>query len=444
VNQPLPAQRKDLLGSIYDRLANEENARVCRDIPEAACTNVPRNFFTILGASALSKLGDELMSPKTVLAWVLGFVGAPASLIGLLVPIRESGSLIPQLAIATVVRRLAIRKWVWVIGSVLQFLAVLGIAACVFALHGAAAGWAIIGCLVLFSLARGMCSVSSKDVLGKTIAKTRRGLLTGWAASTSGGIAIAMGAVLMLVGQGQDDPRFYGLLLVGAGVLWLIAAGVYSLVVELPGATAGGGNAGAQALEQLKLLRDDRPFRNFVITRALLLSTALTAPYYILLARETAGSMARSLGLFVIAAGLAGLMSAPVWGRMSDVSSRMVIIRAALSAGLLGVVTFLLAQFTPLTQSAWWLIPVLYFLLCIAHSGVRLGRKTYLVDMAGGNKRTDYVAVSNTVIGALLLLSGLAGAAASFIPPQGMILGFSLVSCLGAVLGYSLPEVQQD
>src|SRR5699024_163921 len=53
-----------------------------------------------------------------------------------------------------------------------------------------------------------------------------------------------------------------------------------------------------------------------------------------------------------------------------------------------------------------WFYPGAFFVLSIAHAGVRLGRKTYLVDMAGGNKRTDYTAVSNTVIGFLLLVTG--------------------------------------
>ncbi|MFP5412415.1 MAG: hypothetical protein ACLGHB_05525 [Gammaproteobacteria bacterium] len=49
-------------------------------------------------------------------------------------------------------------------------------------------------------------------------------------------------------------------------------------------------------------------------------------------------------------------------------------------------------------------------MLGIAHAGVRLGRKTCLVAMAGSNRRTDYVAVSNSVIGAMLLAVGVLGA----------------------------------
>ena len=66
-------------------------------------------------------------------------------------------------------------------------------------------------------------------------------------------------------------------------------------------------------------------------------------------------------------------------------------------------------------DSRWfgWLVIVTYFVLSIAHADVRIGRKTYLVDMAGGNKRTDSVAVSNTAIGfSLFAVGGMSGLAA--------------------------------
>jgi len=73
---------------------------------------------------------------------------------------------------------------------------------------------------------------------------------------------------------------------------------------------------------------------------------------------------------------------------------------------------------------------------------VRLGRKTYIVDMAGGNKRTDYVAVSNTVIGLILLLTGFVGALAVLISAAGAILILSLLGIAGVLLAHKLPEVQ--
>jgi hypothetical protein len=80
--------------------------------------------------------------------------------------------------------------------------------------------------------------------------------------------------------------------------------------------------------------------------------------------------------------------------------------------------------------------------LSVAHSGVRLGRKTYVVDLAGGNRRTDYVAVSNSVIGVVLLLLGGMGAVAQGFSVTVVILVLSLFGLTGAAVSWRLPEVQ--
>lgn len=429
-------------GQLYEVIVEEEDARVCTDISDDACHYVPFNFFAIVVANTLSKLGDELANPKTVLAWVMSFVGAPLYLVGLLVPIRESGSLLPQLAIAAYVRRMAVRKWVWVLGSVVQCAAVGGIGIAAWTLSGATAGWAVIALLVVFSLARGMCSVSHKDVLGKTIPKTRRGRLNGISASASGVVALAVGLYFLYRGDDTPDPAFFGMLVLGAGFLWLLAAGAFATIREFAGATEGGGKALSEAFKRLSLLRDDPAFGRFVLVRALMLVSALTAPYYVILATGGSKPEIATLGLFILANGLASTLSAPIWGRMADASSRNVMMRGALMASILGLLAFAVDSFVPELGRNAFVFAGAFFVLGVSHSGVRLGRKTYVVDLAGGNRRTDYVAVSNTVIGAALLFSGLIGALASALSPAGVILVFSLFGLLGVALAARLPEAE--
>jgi hypothetical protein len=62
--------------------------------------------------------------------------------------------------------------------------------------------------------------------------------------------------------------------------------------------------------------------------------------------------------------------------------------------------------------------------------------------MAGGNRRTDYVAVSNTIIGFVLLITGGISALASIISPEGIILVLSLFGLAGAYTSNKLPDVQ--
>jgi len=77
----------------------------------------------------------------------------------------------------------------------------------------------------------------------------------------------------------------------------------------------------------------------------------------------------------------------------------------------------------------------------ISHSGVRLGRKTYIVDLAGGNRRTDYVAVSNSVIGVILLVLGGIGASAQVFSVPIVIFVLSVMCLAGAVMSWRLPDV---
>ena len=82
------------------------------------------------------------------------------------------------------------------------------------------------------------------------------------------------------------------------------------------------------------------------------------------------------------------------------------------------------------------------FVLMVAHRGVRLGRSTHLVDMAGVERRAAYTALSNCLIGLLLVLGGGFGLIAQLAGVPAVLAVFSLM-CVGAAFGaYGLREVQ--
>src|SRR6056297_454806 len=151
---------RDIFGRFYARIAEEEDARVCRDIPDAACSEQPAAFTLQLLSQILTKIGDALTSSRIVLTWMLASLGAPAIYISLLVPVRESLSLLPQLFVAQGVRQHALRKGFWVAGSVVQALCLIAMIPAVMWLRGHTLGLAVVGLLAVFSLARGVCSVA--------------------------------------------------------------------------------------------------------------------------------------------------------------------------------------------------------------------------------------------------------------------------------------------
>jgi len=425
---------------LYDLIANDDDARTFSEMPESACHAVPRNFFLILVSLVLTKLGDLLTNPKTVLAWLMSALGAPPVLTAWLVPIRESGSLIPQLAIGAWVRSYALRKRFWVAGSLVQGACVFGMAAAAIYLRGLSAGLALLGLLALFSLGRSFCSVAAKDIQGKCVPKQRRGRLSGLATSLSGGAAVAV-TLLLFAGNRHPSIAYDTQLLLIAGCLWWLAALIFARVDECAGETSGGNNALRSAWHSLRLLKDDANFRQFVITRALLLCSALASPFLVTLAHSQSTS-SWLLGGFLLASAVASAISAAIWGWMADHSSRRVMIRGAMlaSATCLLVVAFHLL--VPALTRVPGFYPIAFLVLAIAHAGVRIGRKTYLVDMAGGTKRTDYVSVSSSVIGILLLLTGGISALAALVSPVAVILLLGLMGLAGVISALRLPEVE--
>ncbi|MDH3221566.1 MAG: MFS transporter [Gammaproteobacteria bacterium] len=431
------------LEDLYDRITGDEDARVCKDIPEAACNDQPCNFFAYLLSNLLSKVADEIASAKLVIPWLFGALGVPAFFTGFLVPVREAGVLLPQLLVAAAVRSMPVRKTVWLLGAVLSALSLFGMAWAAASTQGNTAGLVIVLMLVVFSLARGICSVSAKDVLGKTISKSRRGKLMGWSASLSGifvlGIGLWLGAVDL---EGAGTGIFAGLLM-AAGILWISSALAFAGIEEQPGATEGGGNALSVAVQQLGLLVSDRPFRRFVVIRTLLLSVALAPPFYVLIAQQQTEAGLSGLGLLIVANGLASSISSPFWGYLGDRSSRAVMALAAAGAGGLALITWVAVSLEWTWMTGSFGFAAIFLLLNVMHGGVRLGRKVYLVDMATAGTRAAYVAVSNTIIGGMMLLGGLVGFIGDWLGAASILLFLGVLSLVAAVFAMTLPQVSE-
>ncbi|MEO1250915.1 MAG: MFS transporter [Pseudomonadota bacterium] len=431
-------QEKDWLDDAFTAIAIDDDGRACRDIPDSACKEEAGNFFTHAGALSLSKSADALIDPKLVLSWLMTALGAPA-LAGLLVPIRESGALLPQLFTAGALRRLPRRKWAWAAGAVAQGLGAFMIALAAVTLEGAAAGWAILAALAFLALARSVCSVSYKDVLGKTVDKSRRGRATGLAGSVAAGAAIVF--ALILTSGFFDRMSLVIAAIILAGLAWVAGGLLFTTLTEEKGAAEGGANAFTAAMDNFSYLRTERQLQRFIATRALLTATAL-APPFMVAAGASEGAAYGELGLLVLASAGAGLISSFVWGRLSDKSSRKVLILSAtIGAGVLAVAAAL-AYAGALTGA--FLLPVLLFVLMIAYQGVRLGRSTHLVDMASEETRAAFTALSNTVIGIVLIAGGVFSLVASLAGP-GAVLAIMAAMCAGAAFtGRGLDEVQAD
>lgn len=427
---------------IYDALIDNEEDHGYGDLDVEVVDAVPGNAAKQVTAMTLQKSGDLVVDAKTVLAWLFAALGAPAGLTGLLVPIRESGSMLPQVLLVPLVRRMPVRKWVWVTGAGLQAACVVAIAVVAATMRGSGAAVAVLVALTGFALARSLSSIASKDVLGRTVPKGVRGQINGYATIGAGLAAITVGLGLRLLGGDDAEPATFAWLLLAAAGAWVLAGLVYAGVREAaepgtPGADASGGSAVGGALA---LLRTDTAFRRFVLARTLLLVSALAPPFVVTLATRQGGAGLAGLGSFVVSSGVASLLGGRFWGRWADRSSRRVMIAASASSSLIVLVFLLVLRFEGIAELTL-LYPATYLLLAVTHTGARIGRKTYVVDLAAGERRTEYVAVSNTAMGVLLLVTGALTSAIAAFGVEAAMLVLAGLGLAGVLVSRSLPEV---
>lgn len=201
------------------------------ELPDDVQRNVPGNTLRLVGANALQSSGDQMVNASTVLPWLFHAIGVPAALTGTLVPIRESGSMLPQAFLTPLVIKVRQRKLVTLAGALVQAVAVAVMAVTAAIGSGLAAGLTIIVALAVFSLGRCLTSIASKDVQARTVPKGERGQINGLATTASGLVAITLGLAVRALGEGLDAQTLAAILGIGS-VLWVLVALVWWSVHE--------------------------------------------------------------------------------------------------------------------------------------------------------------------------------------------------------------------
>ncbi len=342
----------------------------------------------LVAGLSLNKLADLLISAKTTLPALFVLLSAPVWMVGWLVPIRESGALLPQGLLSIYLRRHSARHLVWRVGMIVQTVSVLVILLAFLFWQGGIAGAIILLALGLLSIGRSACSLTVKDMEADIAKKGERGRLIGIASTLSGVATLTIALPLILF---SDD--FSGAMLVGILALSALAFSA-TLICMWPLRTYVDSG---QSQGDVFSVNFDATVYKFIFVRGLFVHSALVAPYFMLQKEENAGDL---LPIYIGAEALATLLSSLVWGKLADKSARLTLQVAGILA-LMACVGLLTSKGDTLIVSAG-----LFFMLSIAHAGVRTGRKTYSLDVKEGHERTELVGFSNTSIGLILLAFG--------------------------------------
>lgn len=375
------------------------------------------NKTKLVTGLAFNKLADLLISAKTTLPALLLVLGAPAWMVGWLVPIRESGALLPQAGIGFFLRRYSARHPIWRIGMAIQLVSVAAMVAGALTLSGSSAGYLILAALVALSIGRSACSLTFKDIEADVAQKGQRGKLMGIASTASGVVTLLVAVPLVYYQETLGDMLVMGLVALAGFSLFI------TLLFVLPIKTYVDVNNAAEQRNETRFWQFDSVVYRFILVRGLFVHSALVAPFFML---ESEHGAEQLLPLYLAAQATATMVSSFVWGTLSDRSARLTL-QIAGALAIVACIGLLVAQ-----QPSLWVSTLLFFILSVAHAGVRTGRKTYSLDVKEGQGRTELVGVSNTAIGLILLAFG---ALYAGLKP---LLDFSLVYIMAGMLAFAI------
>lgn len=352
-------------------------------------------FSQLISIATCGQLVDLLISAKTTLPWLLVSLGAPTWIVSMLVPIRESGSLIPQWPLKQKTQHIENRLIIWRWGIIIQAGSVCLMIASAVLTKMLTAGLLVLFSLLLLSLGRSLSSLSMKDIQGLNIEKGQRGKLVGLASSISGLLSLITAGLLLLSPQNMNILAIQLLITFSAFLLFvslLLSVGLTANLIY----DKNNANHGKSLWKTIKKHAD---LRQLIISRCLLLHAALIAPFFV--SASATNNDFFQLPYFIIGSALAAFLSSYLWGEMADKSA----VRTMFFATL--VCLFASFVFYFVTYLDNWLIDVfLFFILNLGYAGVRIGRKTYMLDIAQGSQRTLYVAAANSMVGYVLLMLG--------------------------------------
>lgn len=373
-----------------------------------ADTDGSANVPLFLAYGALADVATRLASPQVVMPWIYTLIGGPLFLFGLLVPSVRLGSMASQLAALPILEASEIRKWITVAASLVVAALLALVCVAVLALPTALATALFFFCTLCLGGCNGTIQLASQDVMAKTVPLPRIAGLVALQASVGGALTLALTVSLILINRDPQSAHRHLLMIAVAAIIWIIAALTFSLIREPAGDVVARKSLWRQVREGAKLYASVRWFRRYISARMLFLSVGLATPFYSMHAASIYQGAAQSLTIFVIAVGLANMLSGLVWRRLLGRDPRVVLVFVGMVAAVAGCIA--ISEGRAPRAHIPYVYAVVLFLLALSEQGLTQASKTYVALIASNRERPLYLAVNNVLLSSLAVgVSGILG-----------------------------------
>jgi MFS family permease len=375
-----------------------------------------RNFWCLVLDFAFFGIGLAFISPGTVVPSFLTTLGASSAVIGLVSTLQRASWLLPQLIAARymadkprqkpyILWPAAVSRGVFLVFALLLFLS------------GGKPAWLIIlltaVVVVAFWVGDGLASVPWFELLSKVIPPTRRGRMTGIAQVISGSMGLLVGIAVewMLSPRGPSFPRNYVLLFVLGTAMLTISVISLSMVREARGRQTSEIPSWREFMPQLwRVLRRDRVYREYVISRQVFGLSGLAAPFYMTYAIDVLDLPAQVAGRYTSIGVIGSILAAVLFAWVSERSGskRVMMISIVLNA----TVPLLALAIPQVFSDPFWLAWA-YGLIFLTYNAVMNsfmpGWMNYVLEHAPEAERPTYVGLTNTLNGFTTLFSTVGG-----------------------------------
>lgn len=408
---------------------------------------IRRSFILGVVNGALFEFAERLIDPPLVLTWFVSRWTSSNLLVGLVAPLGDAGWFLPQVFIAGLVQRMPRKKLSYTLASVIRAISWLLVAAAVWLVDDPTL--MLVAFFTLYGVARlaaGLGGLGFFEVVAKTIPANRRGSFFAWRLLTGGLLGLGAGVVTREVLNRFPFPHGHALLFVIYNAVIIPAMLAIIIIREPPGTAVSRTPTLRQQLRRAgQLLRTDAVFRRYMGMRTALGLAGIALPFYGVYARNVLGAPEGMVGIYVTVRVAAGLMANLPWGSMGDrKGNRLVTLWLSLGNAFTSLLALMLAGWVALSPSRGPWLPYLalplFFLNGALTPASTLVGSNFLLELVPEAERPLYLGLSNTLIGIIVLISGLGGLVVDLLGYAGLFSLSALLCLLAWWWARGLPE----
>lgn len=411
-----------------------------------------RSFALGVFNGTIFRFSEALIDPPLVLTWFVSQLTSSNLLAGLVTPLGDAGWLLPQVFVSVRIQRMRRKMPSYTLAAVIRAVVWLLLTMAVWLVDDPRI--LLVGFFIMYAVARlsgGLGGLAFFDVVAKTIPAQRRGSFFAWRQLLGGLVGLGAGWIVKVVlnHPALPFPHGHAVLFLLYATAMAVGMTAFMLIREPPGmAVAKPVTVGEQYRRARGLLQEDSVYRRYIAVRLALGVAGIALPFYGIYAQRVMRAPAGMVGVYVTARVAALLLFNLPWGRLSDRRGNQLVMRlVVLGNGATALLALALVGLVELLQPQGDWLPYLALPLFFLDGAVRpaqmLVGSNFLLELVPDPERPLYLGLSNTLMGIVVLISGLGGLVVDTFGFAGLFAA-SLGLCLaGYVLATGLPEPRE-